>query len=652
MCGLAGFWSPGGVDRQEAAVVARRMAAPLRHRGPDDEGVWVDPAAGMVLAHRRLAVVDLSPAGRQPMVSGSGRYLIVFNGEIYNHRELRDELDACGRAPAWRGRSDTESLLAAVDAWGVTAAIQRCVGMFAFALWDREERILWLARDRIGEKPLYYGRLGATLVFASQLAAVRRHPAFARPIDQQALMLYLRYGCVPAPWSIYAGIGKVMPGALVRFGPDPASDPVVERYWSARRVMARGLEAPFSGDEQEAALELERRIRRAIGLQMVADVPVGAFLSGGIDSSTVVALMQAQSGRPVKTFTIGFADPEYDEAPYARRVARHLGTDHTELYVSPGEAQEVIPHLPEIFDEPFADASQIPTVLICRLARDQVTVSLSGDGGDELFGGYNRYLWCEALWQRCARVPLGLRRLAARGIAAVPPGVWDRLVAPVRPLLPPRLRYDTPGERLHKLAVLLGVAGPGDMYQRLVSLWPRPADLLAASGPEPESGLSDRGEPERGSVAERMMFQDLVTYLPDDLLTKVDRAAMAVSLETRIPFLDHRVVEFAWRLPLAMKVRAGTGKWLLRQVLFRHLPPELVDRAKTGFAVPIDRWLRGPLREWAEGLLAEERLRRQGVFDPAPVRRAWLSHLAGRCNCQYQLWTVLMFQAWLEKAHA
>ena len=653
MCGLTGFWSPGGVNVPEAEALARRMAAALRHRGPDGEGVWLDAGAGIVLAHRRLAVIDLSPAGGQPMMSGSGRYVIAFNGEIYNHQELRDELETAGQAPAWRGRSDTESLLAAVDAWGLPAALQRCVGMFAFALWDRKERLLWLGRDRLGEKPLYYGRLGANVVFASELAPLRRHPAFDRPIDRQALLLYLYYGCVPAPWSIYTGIGKVRPGTLVRFGPDPGAEPVTEQYWSARQVMESGLRAPFTGNAQEARQELEERIRRAISLQMVADVPVGAFLSGGIDSSTVVALMQAQASRPVQTFTIGFSDPEYDEAPYARKVALHLGTDHTELRVSSGEAQEVVPRLSTIFDEPFADASQIPTVLICRLARQQVTVSLSGDGGDELFGGYNRYLWGETLWRRYAWMPPFLRRFMARALVAVSPGTWDRVVAPLRSLLPPRLRYDTPGERLHKLAGLLDVADADAMYQRLVAVWPQPGQLLVSGGRLRESGaLETGGRSEPATVAERMMYRDLVSYLPDDLLTKVDRAAMTVSLETRIPFLDHRIVEFAWRLPFSMKVRAGEGKWLLRQILFRYVPPKLVDRAKTGFAVPIDSWLRGPLREWAEDLLSEERLRRENVFTPAPIRRAWEAHLAGRRNCQYQLWAVLMFQSWMERVHA
>ncbi|RMD79436.1 MAG: asparagine synthase (glutamine-hydrolyzing) [Gammaproteobacteria bacterium] len=655
MCGFAGIldpkrrWDGAGMGR-----LASSMAEALAHRGPDDAGVWTDAEAGIALGHRRLAVMDLSPAGRQPMVSASGRYVIAYNGEIYNFRELRAELERAGRAPAWRGHSDTEVLLAGFEAWGVEATLRRAVGMFAFALWDATERALWLARDRMGEKPLYYGWVAGSLAFSSELKALRRVPGWRGEVDRAALALFLRHNYVPAPWSIHRDVRKVPPGHLVRFdaGAVPGHWPELRPYWSLTEIADRGLADPLPPDPEVCAEAVEEALRRSLAGQQLADVPVGAFLSGGIDSSTVVALLQAMAGRPVRTFTIGFHEAGYDEAREAAQVARHLGTEHTELYVTPREAMEVIPRLPEIYDEPFADSSQIPTFLVSRLAREHVTVALSGDGGDELFGGYNRYVWALGLWRRLDRLPRPLRALAARAIRAVPPGAWERLFALAGPLLPAGLRVRQPGLKMHKLAELLRCADPGAIYLRLVSHWEDPASVVLGAG-EPATVLSDPGrQPRLPTFLERMMCLDALTYLPDDILVKVDRAAMAVSLETRVPFLDHRVVETAWRVPVALKLREGKGKWLLRRILHRHVPPELVERPKMGFGVPIEHWLRGPLRDWAEALLDEARLRREGYLDPAPVRRLWWEHLAGRGSWQYWLWDVLAFQAWLEQGGA
>ena len=645
MCGIAGLW--GGVGRgADARAVLAAMTATLVHRGPDDGGSWLDQTAGVALGHRRLSILDLSPAGHQPMVSRCGRYVLVFNGEIYNHAELRAALgDAF-----WRGHSDTETLLEAVARWGVAAALKRCTGMFALALWDRERRELHLARDRLGEKPLYYGYLGGTLVFASELKALRAHPGWRGEIDRGALTLLLRHNYIPAPHSIYLGISKLMPATILTLRQDGSS--AEARYWSAREVAERGIAEPFAGTEGEAAAELERLLSRSIGRQMVADVPLGAFLSGGIDSSTVVALMQAQSARPVKSFTIGFDEPGYDEAGYARAVADHLGTEHTELTVTARQALEVIPRLPELYDEPFSDSSQIPTFLVAQLARGQVAVSLSGDGGDELFGGYNRYLLGRSLWRKTGWLPRGVRRAAAAAIATLPPAGWDELFSAGKRLLPARLRHTRPGDKLHKLAGILGARDADEIYRLLVSHWQHPAAVVIG-GAEPATALTDRGTwADLSDFTQRMMYLDLVSYLPDDILAKLDRAAMGVSLETRVPMLDHELVEFAWRVPLSMKIRGGEGKWLLRQVLYRHVPRELIERPKMGFGVPIDAWLRGPLRDWAEALLDEARLAREGYFDPRPIRAKWREHLSGRRNWQYHLWDVLMFQAWRERQDA
>jgi len=650
MCGFAGFLGAARWrDEAQVATLLQGMADPIFSRGPDDAGYWFAPlqGGGIGLAHRRLAILDLSPAGRQPMASASGRFVLAFNGEVYNHLDLRKEL---GGSMVWRGHSDTETLLAGFEAWGVRGTLERCIGMFAIALWDQKEQSLTLARDRLGEKPLYYGWQGrgdeACFLFGSELKALKAHPAFAAAIDRNALALLMRHNYINAPHSIYQGIYKLPPGHMLSLSLQQR-EPVLSAYWSLPAVAERGVGQPFAGTADQAVVALEALLKSAVQQQMLADVPLGAFLSGGIDSSTIVALMQAQSDRPVKTFTIGFHEEGYNEAVHAKAVAQHLGTEHTELYVTPQQALDVIPKLPSLYCEPFSDSSQIPTFLVSQLARRQVTVALSGDAGDELFGGYNRYVLANSLWGQLSRVPVALRRLAASGITALSPAVWNQLTRPVQPLLPHALRQANMGDKLHKGAAVMAARTVDELYLGLVTHW-EPQDLVLGAQ-EPSTVLRGASLPLQGlGDIERMMALDTISYLPGDILTKVDRAAMGVSLETRVPFLDHRVVEFAWGLPMQHKARGGVGKWLLRQVLYRHVPQALIERPKMGFGVPIDNWLRGPLRDWAEALLDESRLRQEGFFNPAPIRQKWAEHLSGQRNWQHHLWDVLMFQAWLE----
>ncbi|MDR3623157.1 MAG: asparagine synthase (glutamine-hydrolyzing) [Paludisphaera borealis] len=650
MCGFAGLLDSSRSAQGEAPVdVAQRMVRTLRHRGPDDEGAWSDPEAGFGVGFRRLSIVDLSPLGHQPMESVGGRFVLAFNGEIYNHRSLRRDLEARGRG-GFRGNSDTEVLLQAIELWGLEDAVRRFVGMFAFALWDRRERRLHLVRDRVGEKPLYYGRSGSAFLFGSELKALRAYPGFNAEVDREILAPYLQFGYIPAPFSIYKGIFKLIPGTILTVTADRADvEPTPIPYWSAARAVEAGRADRLDQmDERGAVDQLECLLRDAVGQQMVADVPLGAFLSGGIDSSVVVALMQAQSDRPVKTFTIGFHEKEFNEALHARLVADHLGTEHTELYVTPEEAMAVVPELPAIYDEPFADASQIPTLLVSRLARRDVTVSLSGDGGDELFAGYPWYRWSPDVWKCIGWMPRALRLATARALVGLPTATWDRIFGGVGRLLPSEVGRFASGDRMHKLALLVAKSnGPEDGCRNLLGQWGGAPPLLGEAKPR-ESWVNGDLEPDRDDVLGLLMYIDLVDYLPDDIMTKVDRSSMAVSLESRAPLLDHRIVEFAWRLPKAMRIRDGRGKWLLRQVLYRHVPAELIDRPKMGFVVPIDAWLRGPLRDWAEALLDEDRLRSEGFFDPVPIRRKWEEHLSGKRNWQHELWRVLMFETWLE----
>ena len=646
MCGITGFWNTSiEVSADKLQAIAQQMSDTILHRGPDSGGIWVDESVGVALGHRRLAIVDLSPFGHQPMLSADGRYAIAFNGEIYNFLELREELTKHGHT--FRGHSDTEIMLAGFSEWGVKPAIERFNGMFAFALWDRQKRLLHLGRDRLGEKPLYYGWIGQTLLFASELKALKAYPGFPAEINRDALALFVRHNCVPAPYSIYKGIYKLPPATLLTWnGNDNHPAPVP--YWSAKEAAEFGVANPFTGSEQEAIDQMEALLLDAVGLRMMADVPLGAFLSGGIDSSTVVALMQAQSSQPVKTFTIGFYEDGYNEAQYAKAVAQHLKTDHTELYVTPAEALAVIPKLPTLYDEPFSDSSQIPTFLVSEMARRHVTVSLSGDGGDELFGGYNRYFWGRSIWQKVGWMPQALRQTAANALTSVSPQTWDRALGGLMNLLPSKYQASGSGFKAHKLAEVLAVSDPEAMYMGLVSHWKNP-EALVIGGFEPPTNLTDHQRWAKvPSFTESMMYLDTVTYLADDILVKVDRASMGVSLEGRIPFLDHRVVELAWRLPLSMKIRNNQGKWVLRQILDKYVPRNLIDRPKTGFGIPIDIWLRGPLRDWAEALLDEKRLQREGFFNPGPIRQKWAEHLAGDRDWQYYLWDILMFQAWLE----
>lgn len=650
MCGIAGFLSPrAGFSPEELRATVTRMARSLAHRGPDDERVWIDAATGCALGHRRLSIIDLSEHGAQPMHSACGRYVIVFNGEIYNHRELKDELVRAGAAPQWRGHSDTEVMLAAIAHWGLQEATVRFTGMFAFALWDRQARTLSLARDRVGEKPLYYGWMDGNFIFGSELKALRAHPAWRGEIDRGALTLFMRYAYVPAPYSIYCDIRKLAAGTTLTLaaGTAAGSLPVAVKYWDANIVAGDGLHTPFGGSVAEAIAVMDQRLRASIAGQMIADVPLGAFLSGGIDSSSVVALMQAQSTIPVKTFTIGFAEDGYDEAGHAAAVARHLGTDHTELYLTAQDALAVVPQLPAMYDEPFADSSQIPTHLVARIARQHVKVCLSGDGGDELFGGYTRHDWSGRMWRAMRHYPRTLRGAAAAIARSASPAAWDRAFAVLAPLLPRAARQSHPGDKIHKAAEVLGAEDPAEIYLRLVSQWQDPGSVVI-NGVEPAVAARDATAWQSGGdIAASQMLLDLVSYLPDDILVKLDRAAMSVSLETRLPFLDHRVIEFAWQLPPAMKIRDGQGKWLLRQLLYQHVPAALVERPKTGFGVPLDSWLRGPLKEWAGDLLSPARLGREGYLHAGPVTRLWNEHLSGRYNRQHALWNVLMFESWL-----
>ena len=640
MCGIAGVLFPApSMSRDDLRGLAARMADRVEHRGPDGSGTWVDEGAGIAFGHRRLKVIDLSEAGHQPMVSERGRYVISYNGEVYNFAALRTELERAGCR--FRGHSDTEVILEGVERWGITTTVNRLVGMFAMSLWDRESRTLTLVRDRLGIKPLYYGLLEGRFLFASELKAFHACSRWRPVLDHDALATFVRLNYVPAPQSIFQDTWKLEAGCMLSIRAGEA--PRIERFWDLLEVVGTGQGAPRVGTGvDDATDELEHVLSEAVEGCMVADVPVGVFLSGGIDSSSVTALMQRHGDKPVRTFTIGFGVPDLDESAHARRVAAHLRSEHTELYVSPETALELVPRVAEIYDEPFADSSQIPTYLVSEMTRGHVTVALSGDGGDEVFAGYNRYAQGRTLQPVLTHMPSWMRRVAANSLQSVPPGIWTGLCRAV----PGRWRPSMVGDKLHKLAEVL--RGSTDTFYRdLVSHWRR-ADDMILGGHEPPGLLSRENDLAKRipDFVARMQVLDTLTYLPDDILTKVDRASMAVSLEVRVPLLDHRVVEFAWKLPMNMKLRSGTGKWLLRRLLNRHVPGALVDRPKAGFAVPLDRWLRGSLRDWAEDLLQDECLRADGILDADAVHDAWRSHLSGSRNHQHELWGVLMFQAW------
>lgn len=648
MCGIAGLFRPGGGDESMLAGYASKMADTLRHRGPDSANIWANGQAGVAFGHRRLSILDLSEAGAQPMRSDCGRFTVTFNGEIYNHLDIRNELEAIGAGPNWRGHSDTETLLYAVRQWGVSGALQRFIGMFAFALWDEKERTVTLCRDRFGEKPLFYGWSGRDLVFASELKALAAHPEWSPSLDRTALTAFMRYSYVPAPSTIWENIKKLPSASFVTFGANamPGSMPEPLPYWSLRDQVVAAQSARI-GDEVEATEELQRLLSIAIKRQCLSDVPLGAFLSGGIDSSTIVALMQAQASQPVRTFTIGFSEGTFDEAGDARKVAAHLGTSHTELYVDPKTAMDVIPRLPRMYDEPFADSSQIPAHLVAALAQRHVTVALSGDAGDELFGGYNRHVWGERLNSRFGKMPASLRRVLSALLSAVSPEPAGSLARLAQPLLPSRLHIRRAGDQAVKLARIIGSTSFDDMYRLLCSIDSDPSQTVLQGE---ESSNWSTGEMDKVMVPldplDRMTLADSLSYLTDDILQKVDRAAMAVSLETRIPFLDKDVVEFAAEVPPSMKVRGGRGKWLVRQVLYKHVPGALIDRPKTGFSIPLDDWLRGPLKSWASELLSPERLQRQELFNAGRVEQKLAEHMSSRRNHGYWLWNVLMAQAW------
>ena len=642
MCGVVGFVQSEGFAANEAAMIAGNMARALSHRGPDDSGYWVDGHLGIALAHRRLSIVDLSAAGHQPMTSHSGRYIISFNGEVYNHCELRNDLHRRYSSLQWKGRSDTETLLQAIELLGIRKALENAVGMFAFALWDRAEHTLHLARDRIGEKPLYFGWQGGVFMFASELKALTRHPSFVGDIDMEAVRLFLRYGYVPCPRSIYSDIWKLPPASYMKLNagrriPPTRGLPNIEAYWSLQDAIDEGLDNPFNGTPEDAVDELQMLIGEAVRLQLQADVPLGAFLSGGIDSSTIVALMQAYASSTIRTFTVGFGEAHHNEAFHAKSVSKHLSTCHTEVVVSARDALDIIPRMPELYDEPFSDSSQIPTFLVSETTRRHVTVALSGDGGDELFGGYARYSRTPAIWRYISSTPKSFRRFfSARSTVARPNWVTDSVV----------------GRKIQAFSELCNFPTVESLYVHQVSHWKDPASVVRDVNVVPINSYEPAGWPVAESIETQLMALDALTYLPDDILVKVDRAAMSVGLETRAPFLDHRVVEFAYRLPLSVKIRGKTGKWILRQLLYKYVPRELVDRPKMGFSVPLADWLRGPLRDWAESLLSVDRLRSDGFFCPDAIRRRWMEHITGRREWHRCLWDIIMFQAWLDHRDA
>ncbi len=641
MCGITGFINSNNSSNYNCEEIIKLMTDSLEKRGPDDEGSWVDKAYGIHIGHRRLSVIDISHNGNQPMISSSGRMIMAYNGEIYNFLEIKKELESSGIQ--FRSQSDTEVLLEACEHWGVKKATNRLIGMFAFCIWDRETSRLYLVRDRIGIKPLYWGRFGDLFLFASELKALRAHPGWRPEIDRNALASYLRHSYIPTPQTIYKGIKKLEPGHILSM--KYKEEPQFESYWDMKTITNCRSDYSNNSAGPDVIGSTEELLMDAVKKRMIADVPLGAFLSGGIDSSLVTALMQKASMKPVKTFSIGFHDEKFNEAHFAKKIAASLGTEHTELYVTPDDAQNVIPMLPVIYDEPFSDSSQIPTYLISRLTREHVTVALSGDGGDELFGGYSRYVTADKYGKYLFGLPEAARNPIARAIGSISPGQWDKLNS----LVPEKYRVTHLGNKVYKLADIIK-AGKNEFYSRLVSHWQHPESIVIdAVEPAYIAGsISDTSDSLQEFIAQ-MQYMDTVSYLPDDILTKLDRASMAVSLEARVPLLDHRVVEHAWQLPMNMKIHNGQGKWILRKILSKYIPMHLFERPKRGFGVPIGDWLRGPLRDWAEHLLDENTLSQQGYFRVEPIRQKWSEHLSSKRNWEYHLWDILMFQAWLRK---
>jgi asparagine synthase (glutamine-hydrolysing) len=647
MCGIVGALYS---NNDASLSMMKLMSSKLQHRGPDASGEWVDVEAGIAFGHRRLSIIDLSPSGAQPMHSSCGRYVAVFNGEIYNFQNLRAELSRLHPSQTWRSTSDTEVILVGITHWGIELTLTKLDGMFAIAVWDKIEKQLYLARDRMGEKPLYYGYVDGCFAFASELKALKVLPGWSGEINRVALTAYFRYSYIPSPLSIFCGISKLMPGQYICLGQEDVKQQITPKshsYWRLDDAIAIGRLHPFVGSENEAADQLEKLLIDTVGKQMVSDVPIGAFLSGGVDSSTIVAMMQLQSKSPVQTFTIGFNEDDFNEAQHAKSVAAHLGTNHHELYVNPSQTMDVIPLLPTLYDEPFADSSQIPTYLVSQLARSKVKVSLSGDGGDELFCGYNRYSWMYKIWTGISPLPHAVRKVASKAAGCISPTLVASAYNLFKPTLPAKLQFTNPADKWAKTVEMISVKDSSALYKCIVSSWQTPSALVIG-GTEPIS-IFELSEPQshRLNLGEQMMRFDALTYLPDDILVKVDRASMGASLESRVPMLDRQIVEFAWCLPMDMKLRNGTAKWILREVLYRHVPQTLIDRPKMGFGVPIADWLRVELRDWVEELLDADKLTKQGYLNADLVRNMWLEHKAYKRNWQYQLWAVLVFQAWL-----
>ena len=650
MCGICGFYS--GVKSTNYNTIAK-MSLAISHRGPDGSGSWLDKNSSMVLGHQRLSILDLSEAGSQPMQSSSSRFVITFNGEIYNHLQLRNEIEESNSNLIWRGHSDTETLLESIELWGVEVALQKIDGMFAFGLWDKKKRSLMLVRDRIGEKPLYYGWQGdgvnKAFLFGSELKALKAHPEFKGEINRDAIALQFRHNYIPAPYSIYKNIFKLLPGHYLILSENDLNNHIFKKskaYWSLAKCAINGNSNHLILNEKDIETDFEKNLKLSIKKQMISDVPLGAFLSGGVDSSTVVALMQCQSDDPIKTFTIGFNESDYDEANYAKKIAKHLRTNHTELYISPKEAMDVIPKLPNIYDEPFSDSSQVPTFLISQLAKQNVKVALTGDGGDELFCGYNRYLLSKKFWNLLNLMPLSTRKILSRLIQSISPQKWNK-ISKILPIF--FSKYANFGDKMHKGANVLKAKTIDHLYYMLTSHWQNPTEVVLESQ-EGGTFLTEFKPCLDGlNSQEQMMVLDFLSYLPDDILAKVDRAAMSLSLETRTPFLDHKLIEYVWKIPHSYKIRKGKGKWILRQILNKYVPPSLTERPKMGFGVPIDSWLRGSLRDWAENLLDEKKLMQEGYLNAKLIKNKWNQHLSGKMNWHHHIWNILMFQSWMDQ---